>query len=268
MDGSPKKYRAWDSQQGRTLTTSPEDALPEDDLAFFLLDTIPTLDLSAFHARYTELRGQPPYDVTLLVTLLVYAYCLGLRSSRKIAAACERNRAFRAIVGDQRPNFRTISDFRKRHLKARDDLLVKVLRLAGEVGLVNLGNVATDGTKMGADASRHKAMSYAYMGKERERLREEIQNLLAEAEQVDTEQDAVRGSRRWRIWTRLGSRSRRMSKVSRRRFRTRWTRGISARKRWRSWNRWVWIRTWRRADRNTIPHRRRWRQGWFRRRRR
>jgi transposase len=196
MDGTHKIYRVWDSQQGRTLSTSPQDALPEGDLVFFLLDTIATLDLSAFHARYTVLRGQPPYDVTLLVSLLVYAYCVGIRSSRKIAAACERNLAFLAIVGDQRPNFRTISDFRKLHLKALEDLFVEVLPLAGELGMVKLGNLSTDGTKMGADASWHKAMSYAYMGKELERLRDEIQKLLAEADQLDGEDDAAWGSRR------------------------------------------------------------------------
>ena len=113
-----------------------------------------------------ELRGQPPFDVTMMVTLLVYAYCVGVRSSRKIAAACERNLAFRAIVGQAPPDFRTISDFRKIHLEAFEKLFVEVLRLAGELGMVKLGNLSTDGTKMGANASRHKAMSYGYMDKE------------------------------------------------------------------------------------------------------
>ena len=197
MDAPRKNYRPWDAQQGRTHNTSPQQALPEDDLVFFLLDTIPTLKLNAFHDHYaSELRGQPPYDVTLMVTLLVYAYAVGIRSSRKIAAACERNLAFLAIVGDQRPDFRTISDFRKLHLAALKDLFVEVLRLAGELGLVRLGNLSTDGTKMGADASRHKAMSYGYMNKEIDRLQGEVKKLLKEAEQVDAEQDAMLGSRR------------------------------------------------------------------------
>ena len=119
MDDRRKNYRAWDVQECRQQAISPQDALPEDDLVYFLLDTIPQLDLCAFHRHYAdETRGQPPFDVTMMVTLLVYAYCVGVCSSRKIAAACERNLAFRAIVGAVLPDFRTISDFRKIHLAA------------------------------------------------------------------------------------------------------------------------------------------------------
>ena len=197
MDDRRKNYRAWDAQQGSQQPVSPRDALPEDDLVFFLLDLIPQLDLTAFHQHYAqEMRGQPPFDVTMMVTLLVYAYCVGVRSSRKIAAACERNLAFRAIVGDDPPDFRTISDFRKIHLAAFRPLFLEVLRLAGEMGLVKLGNLSTDGTKMKANASRHKAMSYGYMNKNIERLEAEIEQLLKQAEQIDAEQDAALGSRR------------------------------------------------------------------------
>ena len=150
-----------------------------------------------FHNHYArQLRGQPPFDVTLMVTLLVYAYCVGVCSSRKIAAACERNLAFRAIVGNDPPDFRTISDFRKIHTAAFRPLFLEVLRLAGEMGMVKLGNLSTDGTKMGANASRHKAMSYGYMTKEIERLEAEIDQLLKQAEKLDAEQDAALGSRR------------------------------------------------------------------------
>jgi len=197
MDDRRKDYRAWDADLGSTKRVSPRDVLPQDDLVFFLLDLLPRIDLSAFHQYYAgELRGQPPFDVTMMVTLLVYAYAVGVRSSRKIAAACERNLAFRAIVGDDPPDFRTISDFRKLHLEAMAKLFVEVLRLAGALGMVKLGNLSTDGTKMGADASRHKAMSYGYMNKELERLRAEIAELLRQAEQLDAEQDAALGSRR------------------------------------------------------------------------
>ena len=137
MDDRHKNYRAWDAQQCGQQAVSPREALPEDDLVFFLLDTIPQLDLSAFHQYYAdETRGQPPFDVTMMVTLLVYAYCVGVCSSRKIAAACERNLAFRALVGDDAPDFRTISDFRKIHLAAFRPLFLEVLRLAGEMGMV------------------------------------------------------------------------------------------------------------------------------------
>jgi len=197
MDDPRKSYRAWDAQECRQKRVSPRDALPEDDLVFFLVDLMPQLDLSAFHGYYAgELRGQPPFDVTMMATLLVYAYCVGVRSSRKIAAACERNLAFRAIVGDTPPDFRTISDFRKIHLAAFEKLFVEVLRLAGELGMVTLGNLSTDGTKMGANASRHKAMSYGYMGKEIARLHAQIKELLQQAEQMDAQEDATLGSRR------------------------------------------------------------------------
>jgi transposase len=197
MDGRRKNYRAWDAQQNCQDPISPREALPENDLVFFLIDLIPQIDLTPFHEHYAqELRGQPPFDVTMMVTLLVYAYAVGVRSSRRIAAACERNLAFRAIVGDDPPDFRTISDFRKIHRTALKPLFLEVLRLAGTMGLVKLGNLSTDGTKMGANASRHKAMSYGYMKKEIPRLEAEIEQLLREAEQLDAEQDAALGSRR------------------------------------------------------------------------
>jgi transposase len=197
MEDRRKHYRPWDAQLSSQQAISPREALPEDDLVFFLLDTIPELDLSAFHQHYAqEMRGQPPFDVTMMVTLLVYAYSVGVCSSRKIAAACERNLAFRALVGDAPPDFRTISDFRKIHQAAFRPLFLEVLRLAGEMGLVKLGNLSTDGTKMGANASRHKAMSYGYMNKDITRLESEIEQLLQQAEQIDAEQDAALGSRR------------------------------------------------------------------------
>jgi transposase len=171
--------------------------LPQDDLVFFLLDTVPKLDLRRFYAPdESETRGAPPFAPKRLVCLLLYAYCVGVFSSRKIARACERNLAFLAIVGEDRPDFRTISDFRKLHLEAFCDVFVQVLRIAGESGLVKLGNVSTDGTKRQGNASRHKAMSYGYMKKEVERLREAIEALVTQAYQQDTEDDAALGSRR------------------------------------------------------------------------
>jgi hypothetical protein len=132
----------------------------------------------------------------MMVCLLLYAYCVGVFSSRKIAWACERNLAFMAIVGQERPDFRTISDFRKQHLEPFQEVFVQVVRLAGEAGLVKLGNVATDGTKIQGNASRHKAMSYGYMKKAVERLREDIEALVTQAYQQDEADDAALGSRR------------------------------------------------------------------------
>jgi transposase len=215
MVGYRKTYRAWDPQQNCHDPISPRDALPENDLVFFLIDLIGQLDLTPFHAYYArELRGQPPFDVTMMVTLLVYAYSVGVCSSRKIAAACERNLAFRAIVGDDRPDFRTISDFRKIHLVAMKSLFLEVLRVAGQLGMVKLGNLSTDGTKMRANASRHKAMSYGSMNKEIARLEAEIEHLLQDAERLDTEQDAAQGSRRGdELPDELGRREQRLAKI-------------------------------------------------------
>ena len=192
-----KTYRPWDPERYQQGSYSPAAKLSEGDLVFFLLETVPRLDLSRFYAPYEqETRGAPPYHPTMMSCLLIYAYCVGVFTSRKIALACERNVAFIAIVGDERPDFRTISDFRKDHLEAFIELFVQVLRLAKEAGMVKLGNVSTDGTKLQGNASRHKAMSYGYMRKEVERLREEIETLVTQAFQQDEADDAALGSRR------------------------------------------------------------------------
>src|SRR5262245_19906269 len=198
MVESRKTFRPWKPQEYAQQPLIPAEVLPEDDLVFFLIELIPQLDLNPFYAYYRrETRGAPPYDLVMMTTLLVYSYCIGVFSSRKIAAACERNLAFLAIVGHHhRPDFRTISDFRKVHRKRFEALFVEVLRVAGEMGMVKLGNLSVDGSKVRANASRHKAMSYGYMKKEVERLRAEVAALLQQAEQVDAEQDAALGARR------------------------------------------------------------------------
>jgi len=196
-DARGKPYRPWNPEHYRHAAHSPEAKLPQGDLVFFVLDTVSHLDLRRFYAPYeAETRGAPPFDPKMMVCLLLYAYCVGVFSSRKIAQACERNLAFLAIVGEDRPDFRTISDFRTLHLEALCDVFVQVLRIAGESGLVKLGNVSTDGTKLQGNASRHKAMSYGYMKKEVARLREEIEALVTQAHHQDAEDDAALGSRR------------------------------------------------------------------------
>jgi transposase len=190
-----KTYRPWDPERYRHEAQSPAAQLPEGDLVFFLLDTVPRLNLQRFYAPYEEeTRGAPPFDPAMMVCLLLYAYCVGVFSSRKMAWACERNLAFMAIVGQERPDFRTISDFRKLHLEAFKDVFVQVVRLASAAGLVKLGNVSTDGTKIQGNASRHKAMSYGYMKKEVERLREDIEALVTQAQQQDASDAAALGS--------------------------------------------------------------------------
>src|SRR5215831_13714921 len=199
MMGEPyrKTYRPWEPQRYRYEAHSPNAKLSESDMVFFVLDTVPKLDLSRFYTPYEdESRGAPPFAPAMMVCLLLYAYCVGVFSSRKIAQACERNLAFIAIVGTERPDFRTISDFRKLHLEAFREVFVQVLRIAGEAGMVQLGNIATDGTKIQGNASRHKAMSYGYMRKEADRLREDIEALVTQAHQQDAADDAALGRRR------------------------------------------------------------------------
>src|SRR3989454_6924854 len=192
-----KTYRRWEPERYQHEAHSPAAKLPEGDLVFFLLDTVPQLNLRRFYAPYeTETRGAPPFDPAMMVCLLLYAYCVGVFSSRKIALACERHLAFMAMVGQERPDFRTISDFRTLHLEAFKDVFVPVVRLASAAGLVQWGNVSTDGTKIQGNASRHKAMSYGDMKKEVERLREDIEALVTQAQQQDESDNAALGSRR------------------------------------------------------------------------
>jgi len=189
-----KTYRPWNPDQDWLLPPSPREWLPEGDLVYFMLDVVKALDLSAITRRYeAEDRGFPPYHPRLMVTLLLYAYCMGVYSSRRIQKLCERDAAYRVIVGNDVPNFRTISDFRKDHLPALQGLFVQVLRLCAEAGMVNVGLVSLDGTKVKANASRHKAMSYEYMQKEEERLQKEIAELLSKAESTDAAEDDLHG---------------------------------------------------------------------------
>jgi transposase len=161
MSEQPKKTsRPWDPERYRHEAQSPAAKLPAGDVVCFLLDTVPQLHLRRFSAPYeTETRGAPPFDPAMMVCLVLSASCVGVFASRKIAWACERHLAFMAIVGQECPDFRTISDFRTQHLEPFKAVCVQVVRLAGEAGLVKRGNVATDGTTIQGNASRHKAMS-------------------------------------------------------------------------------------------------------------
>jgi transposase len=164
---------------------------------FFLLDTVPQRDVRRFYAPYeTETRGAPPVAPAMLVCLWLSASGVGGFSSRQSALACERHRACLAIVGQERPDFRTISDCRTQHLEACKEGCVHVGRLAGAAGLVQVGNVSTDGTKIQGNASRHKARRDGYRPKEAERVREEIAALVTAASQQDEAEDAGLGSRR------------------------------------------------------------------------
>jgi transposase len=189
-----KSYRDWSTDRNYLFPPSPHDWLPEGDLVYFLLDTVATLDLSPIFAHYErELRGQPPFHPRMMVALLLYCYATGTRSSRKIMRRCHVDVACRVIVGEDIPDFRTISDFRKIHLARLETLFVEVLKLCALAGLAKVGTIALDGTKVKANASRHKAMSYDRMKAEEERLKEEIARLLAEAQAADDAEDLRHG---------------------------------------------------------------------------
>src|SRR4051794_9412789 len=193
-----KTFRAYDPDQVLLMAPVLRDWVPDGDLAHFVSDLVDSdaLELSAIYADYTEERGFPPYDPRLMVKLLVYGYANGVMSSRKLERATYRDVAVRMLCADQHPDFRSIARFRKRHLHALGELFVGALRLCKQAGLVGLGLLALDGTKLRANASRHKAMSYERMGKKETQLegeiaalRERVDALLADADATDEAED-------------------------------------------------------------------------------
>ncbi len=185
-----KTFRPYEPDQTFLMPTSMRDWLPADHLAYFISDVVEQLDLSVIMQRYRgEERGYPPYHPVMMVKVLLYAYCVGVPSSRKIAKRLEEDIAFRVLAANNTPDFRTISDFRKDHLKALSGLFLQVLKLCQKAGLVKLGHISLDGTKIKANASKHKAMSYKRMKEEEARLEAEVKELLQKAEVVDEEED-------------------------------------------------------------------------------
>jgi transposase len=192
-----KTYRPYVPEQDLLLPPSLRDWLPEDHLAFFVSDLIDQMDLSAIIAVYEdEERGYPPYHPVMLTKVLVYAYCVGVFSSRRIQRRLMEDVAFRVLAAGNEPDFRTIADFRKTHLVALQGFFEQVLRLAREMGAPRVGRVALDGSKIKANASKHKAMSYDRMRDKQKQLREEVSQLLAQAEAADAAEDAEYGTDR------------------------------------------------------------------------
>src|SRR5258707_1352239 len=185
-----KTFRAWDVDQRWLLPASVDDLVPSGHVAHFVRETVRTgLDLSAILSAYVEDRGNPPYNPTMMTALLVYAYSQGVYSSRRIARGCEERLDFMAVTALNRPDFRTVSDFRKRHLKALSGLFVQVLKLCAAAGLMKLGHIAIDGTKIKANASKHKAMSYGRMDEAEARLAAEVSGWFAQAAASDAAED-------------------------------------------------------------------------------
>ena len=192
-----KTYRSYDPEQMVLLPVALQDWLPASHLCYFISDVVDHLDLSAIMSRYErEERGYPPYHPRMMVKVLVYAYCMGVPSSRKMEKRLHEDIAFRVLAANNTPDFRTISDFRKDHLDALGGLFVQVLKLCQRAGLVKLGHVSLDGTKMKANASKHKAMSYGKMKEKEACLEAEVEELLRKAREMDEEEDRRYGKDR------------------------------------------------------------------------
>jgi transposase len=190
-----KTFRDWSLDQALLLTPSVHDFVPAGHLSRFIVALVTEeLDLSAIMASYKGEKGQPPYHPAMMVALLLYAYAVGIYSSRRIARACAERVDFMAIVALDGPDFRTISEFRRRHLTALAGLFVQVLKLCERAGLVKLGHVALDGTKIKANASKHKAMSYERMKKREVELQAEVDGWLKAAEAADAAEDQAFGA--------------------------------------------------------------------------
>ena len=185
-----KTYLPYEPDQQLLLPAALQDWLPDDHLAYFISDVVDQLDMSEVTARYErERRGGPPYHPRMMVKALLYGYCVGVASSRRIAQRLHEDIAFRVLAANNTPDFRTISDFRKDNLDALSGLFIQVLALCQRAGLVKLGHVALDGTKVKANASKHKAMSYGRMKEREAQLAAEVAELLRQAQAADDEED-------------------------------------------------------------------------------
>jgi transposase len=189
-----KTFRAWKIDQPLLLPLAVQDFIAPGHLARFVLALIADeIDLIVIVAAYSNEKGQPPFNPHMMTALLLYAYCCGIYSSRRIALACRERVDFMSIVAFDPPDFRTIATFRKRHLKALSGLFVQVLKLCEKAGLVKLGHVALDGAKIKANASKHKAMSYERMEKRAAELEAEVARWLNSAEAADAGEDKLYG---------------------------------------------------------------------------
>ena len=192
-----KSFRPWPVDQAQLLPPSVNDFVPAGHVAHFVRDLVrEQLDLSAITGAYSEPRGYPPFDPVMMTALLLYAYSQGVYSSRRMARGCEERLDFLAVTAMNRPDHRTIAKFRRRHLTALSGLFVQVLRLCQQAGMAELGHVALDGTKIKANASKRKAMSYERMLKAEPQLKAEVEAWLAAAEQADDAEDAALGEAR------------------------------------------------------------------------
>jgi transposase len=189
-----KTFQEWNPEQSEMFPATPLDMVEKGDLVHVIRNLVlEQLDLKEIMSQYREERGYPPFDPRMMTALVLYSYCQGIYASRRIARACRQRVDYMALVGMQRPDFRTVNLFRQRHLKALGRLFEQVLGLCAKAGLVKLGHVALDGTKMRANASKHKAMSYGKMKKAEIELQAQVARWFEEAERQDREEDALYG---------------------------------------------------------------------------
>jgi len=227
-----KYFRPWNIDQTLLLPPNVQDFVPKGHVSRFIVELVrESLDLKEITGSYVSGLGQPPFDPRMMVALLLHGYASGLYSSRRIAKACRERNDFVMIVALDPPDFRTISDFRKRHLKALGALFLQVLKLCETAGLVKLGHVALDGTKIKANASKHKAMSYERMKKREAELKAEVARMLAAAEAADAEEDETFGK---------GQARRRDAGLGRRQAESGWRRSSGRWRRWRRTPGWQW----------------------------
>ena len=201
-----KEFRDSSPKQIMLLPPSLSDWLPADHPSYFVGEVVEGFDLSGIYGRYTELRSYPPYEPRMMVKVWLYGYMMGVRSSRKLERALHEDVGFRVLSGNQQPDHWTLSDFRRRHHQALGDLFGQTVKAAADAGLVKLKDVAVDGTKVKANASKHRAMSYERMLAEEKRVREDVDRWLREVEANDRAEDELYGKESgWRLPPRLAT---------------------------------------------------------------
>ena len=209
-----KKFRSYEPNQIVMFPPCINDWLPKGHPVHFINEVVEQLNLSEVYRGYRELRGSPPYEPRMLVKVLIYAMSKGIQSSRKIERALYEDVGMRLLSGNQQPDHWTISEFRRRHLKALGEIFVQTVRLADKAGLVRLNHTSTDGTKIKANASKHSAMSYSHMEREEKRLREEVDRILEQMERADQAEDEMYGDARgYELPEELSTRQKRLEAI-------------------------------------------------------
>ncbi len=209
-----RKFKECNRDQLYLLPPSLRDWLPANHLVHFIVEVVSSFDLSAIYNSFKSQFGPPAFQPEYMVAIWLYAYCAGVRSSRRVAKALQEDVGFRVVSGNQQPDFRTLSEFRRKHHQVLSGLFFETVKLAKEAGLVKLGHVAIDGTKVKANASKHSAMSYQRMKEEEKRLEAEIEQWMREADETDAEEDKLHGDKSgWELPAHFATVERRLENI-------------------------------------------------------